>query len=233
MPEPEDIACHLEQFTGTARLFPLPSVVLFPHVVQPLHIFEPRYRRMLEDALAGDRLIAMAVLRAGWEADYEGRPPVYPAACLGWVATHHRLADGTYNLLLLGVQRVRLLNEQDHTHPYRVAAVELVDDRLPPDQGIEKQWKQRLRRALFRVLPALGQTDEQLDCLLGSGLSLSALTDMVGYLLELPVEQKLALLAEPRVVHRAKRVLGYLRRLERRCCAAEQARPYPPLFSPN
>ncbi len=233
MPEPEDLSCHLEQFTGTARLFPLPNLVLFPHVVQPLHIFEPRYRRMLEDALAGDRLIAMAVLRPGWEADYDARPPIYPAACLGWVATHYGLADGTYNLLLLGVQRVRLLGEQDQTRPYRVAAVELVEDRLPQDERIASQWKQRLRRALFRVLPALGQADEHLDSLLCSGLSLPALTDMVGYLLELPIEQKLALLAETDVVRRAKRVLGHLERLDRQGLAAERVQRYLPLFSPN
>ena len=68
---------------GVARLFPLPNLVLFPHVLQPLHIFEPRYCDLLEAALADDRLIAMAVLAPGWEKDYEGRPPVHPIACLG------------------------------------------------------------------------------------------------------------------------------------------------------
>ncbi len=233
MPEFDDLSCHLEQFTGTARLFPLPNVVLFPHVLQPLHIFEPRYRRMLEDTLADDRLIAMAVLRAGWEGDYEGRPAVYRMGCLGWVATHHRLDDGTYNLLLLGMRRVRLLGEQDPIRPYRVAQVELIDDRLPQDERIEAQWKQRLRTALFRVLPALGQAEEQFDCLLESGLSLGVLTDMVSYLLKLPIERKLALLAEPDVLRRAKRVLAHLERLDRQCARAEQAERYLPHFSPN
>jgi len=233
MPEFEDLSCDLEQFTGTARLFPLPDLVLFPNVIQPLHIFEARYRRMLEDALADDRLIAMAVLRAGWEEDYEGRPPLYPFGCLGWMATHHRLADGTYNLLLLGMRRVRLLGEQDPLHPYRVAEVELVEERLPAHQRIDLQWKQRLRTALFRVLPVLGQADEQLGYLLESGLSLAALTDMLGYLLELPIEAKHALLADPDVVRRARRVLAHLERLDRRCVKAEQAGLYPPRFSPN
>ena len=59
-------------------LFPLPNVVLFPNVFLPLHIFEPRYREMVADALASDRMIGMVLLRPGWEHDYEGRPPVYP-----------------------------------------------------------------------------------------------------------------------------------------------------------
>ena len=87
------------------RLFPLPNLVLYPHVMQPLHIFEDRYREMLEDALAGDQLIAMAVLEPGWEDDYESRPPVAQYACLGKVVAHHRLKDGRYNVLLMGVQR--------------------------------------------------------------------------------------------------------------------------------
>ena len=53
-------------FSGVARLFPLPNLVLYPHVMQPLHIFEERYREMLEDAIADDGLIAMALLEPGW-----------------------------------------------------------------------------------------------------------------------------------------------------------------------
>ena len=66
----------LSVFTGMARLFPLPNLVFFPQVVQPLHIFEPRYRQMTADALAGDRLMALVLPRSGWEADYAGSPAV-------------------------------------------------------------------------------------------------------------------------------------------------------------
>ena len=79
----DDLSFAPQEFSGKVRLFPLPNLVLFPHVMQPLHIFEPRYRFLLEDALATDRLIAMALLAPGWENDYEGRPPLYPMACLG------------------------------------------------------------------------------------------------------------------------------------------------------
>ncbi len=62
-------------------LFPLPNVVLFPNVFLPLHIFEPRYREMVADAVASDRMIGMVLLRPGWDRDYEGRPPIYPIGC--------------------------------------------------------------------------------------------------------------------------------------------------------
>ena len=96
---------------------------MYPHVMQPLHIFEGRYREMLEDSLATDRLIAMAVLEPGWETDYESRPPVAEYACLGKVVTHHRLADGRYNLLLMGVR--------PDSHRRRDAGAAFV----PPGQG--------------------------------------------------------------------------------------------------
>ena len=101
----------LSGFGGTARLFPLPNLVLFPHVVQPLHIFEPRYRELMADALAGDRLIALALLRPGWEEDYDQQPPIHPVICLGSIHKEERLPDGRYNLLLQGVSRARVLEE--------------------------------------------------------------------------------------------------------------------------
>jgi len=195
---------------------------------------------MLKDALAADRLITMAVLRPGWEADYEGRPPLYPCACLGQVVAYHPLPDGTYNLLLLGMRRVRLLDEQSPTRPYRVAQVELVEEHLPATAEVEVHWKRQMRSALFRVLPLLGQwneRDEQLEHLLETGLSLSALTDMLSYLLDLPIDEKHALLAEADVVCRARRVLGHLKRLDERiesqAVRPESVRCYHKQFHPN
>src|SRR5258707_15575916 len=86
-------------------LFPLPNVVLFPNVFLPLHIFEPRYREMVADALKGDRIIGMALLRAGYESNYEGRPPVYDIGCAGVITHAQRLADGRYDIVLRGPAR--------------------------------------------------------------------------------------------------------------------------------
>src|SRR4029453_2152934 len=78
----------------TIPIFPLPNVVLFPSVFLPLHIFEPRYREMVGEALAGDRIIGMALLRPGWEGDYEGRPPIYPVGCAGFITFSEQHSDG-------------------------------------------------------------------------------------------------------------------------------------------
>src|SRR5437868_525427 len=104
-------------------LFPLPNVVLFPGVFLPLHIFEQRYREMVADALESDRMIGMVLLRPGWERDYEGRPPIFPIGCSGVLTHNERLPDGRYNLVLRGIERFRIV-EEDHTRSYRRAVVE-------------------------------------------------------------------------------------------------------------
>jgi Lon protease-like protein len=108
-------------------IFPLPNVVLFPNVFLPLHIFEPRYREMLADALAADRMIGMVLLRPGWERDYEGRPPVYPIGCSGVVTHAERLPDGRSNIVLRGVERFRIVSEEA-SRSYRRAVVEPLRD---------------------------------------------------------------------------------------------------------
>src|SRR4249919_2047953 len=95
-------------------IFPLPNVVLFPGVFLPLHIFEPRYREMVADALAGDRVIGMVLLRPGYEHDYDGHPSVYSVGCSGVITHCERLTDGRYNLILRGLERFRILDE-DHS----------------------------------------------------------------------------------------------------------------------
>ena len=77
----------------TIPILPLPDAMLFPNVSRPLHIFEPRYRAMVADALKGDRIIGMVTLRPGYEADYEGRPPIYPIGCAGVIADVGELPD--------------------------------------------------------------------------------------------------------------------------------------------
>jgi Lon protease-like protein len=108
-------------------IFPLPNVVLFPSVFLPLHIFEPRYREMVADALKSDRLIGMVLLRPGWQGDYEGRPAVYPIGCSGVITHVEGLADGRYNIVLRGVERFRIVDEDDRLS-YRRAHIEPLPD---------------------------------------------------------------------------------------------------------
>jgi Lon protease-like protein len=222
-----------DTFSGMARLFPLPNLVLYPHVMQPLHIFEERYREMVEDALAGDKLIAMAVLEPGWEDEYDSRPPIAEHACLGKIVAHHRLSDGRYNLLLLGVQRVRIVRELAPKRSFRQARVELVEDCYDFDTGAErKRVQEELLSAFRKHLPCACQLPEQLEEMLSSHLPLGLLTDLAAYALPLETDVKQQLLAECRVSARAEILLSQVENLVV-AAAAKSRLKYPPTFSDN
>src|SRR5687768_9452869 len=133
-------------------LFPLPNVVLFPNVFLPLHIFEPRYRRMVADALEGDRIIGMVLLRPGWEADYEGRPPVYPIGCAGLITHAEPLADGRYNIVLRGLEKFRIVQEEA-ARSYRVAQVEALLEGLSDAERSSIRVERRRLEALLVPQP--------------------------------------------------------------------------------
>lgn len=209
--ECDDLLFHCEPFSGTARLFPLPNLVLFPHVLQPLHVFEPRYRVLVEEALASDRLIAMALLAPGWEADYEGRPPLYPAACLGRIGAYHRFEDGRYNLLVAGLQRIRLVRELEPAKPFREAEAVACQDVYDVQRAGQRPALQRcLLDAFHRLAPKLDGAEDPLGPLLSDDLSLGVLTDVVAYALELNVEAKQRWLEETDVDRRAESILKAL-----------------------
>lgn len=221
-------------FCGVARLFPLPNLVLYPHVMQPLHIFEERYREMLEDALADDRLIAMATLEPGWEDEYDSRPPIAEYACLGKVVAHHRLEDGRYNVLLLGVGRVRIVRELDPLRSFRQAKVELVEDCYDfPSADDAEQLQQTLVSAFRKHLPCACQLPEQLEDLLSRHLPLGLLTDLAAYALPLDLAIKQQLLAEERVSLRAETLLAQIERGLAGKPAAALEPGFPPPFSVN
>jgi uncharacterized protein len=231
----EDLTFAVEQFSGKARLFPLPNLVLFPHVMQPVHIFEPRYRDMLEDALAGDRLVAMALLAPGWERNYEGRPALYPVACLGRIAACCRLADGTYNVLLHGLLRARLLYEVETKHRFREARVEIYEDLYPPLE-VEQydRLHDRLRENFFRVLPFMLDAREQLDQLLDADVPLGMLSDIVSFMLDIDPLKKELLLAEADVYRRTELLLKYLQAaINEHSGGNREFISFPPPFSSN
>ena len=141
-------------------IFPLPEVVFFPDTVLPLHVFEPRYRQMIATCLAEDRWLGVVMLRAGWEKDYQGRPPVHDVAGAGEIIQAEMLADGRYNILLDGRTRVRILAEESGDgRLYRVAQVRRLEDRGPsPSDRTFAGRLQELRTAHARLLLALGQS---------------------------------------------------------------------------
>jgi Lon protease-like protein len=154
-------------------IFPLPGAVLLPGTLLPLHIFEPRYRRMLADALAGDRTIGMAMLQPGWERA-GATPPIFPVGGAGRIVAAEELEDGRSNIVLEGVFRYRVLDE-DPPAPYRVARAERIDAVPFSDPGAADRAA-REAEALFREislpmsLPPLPAEDLSLERL-GSELA--------------------------------------------------------------
>ena len=143
----------------TIPLFPLPNVVLFPNVFLPLHIFEPRYREMVADALAGDRIIGMVLLRPGHEEKYEGRPPVFHVGCAGVITHSEPLADGRYNIVIRGLERFRITGEDaGSAAAYRLAHVEGLPEAVPDaDQAELRRHRHRLEALLAVAMERTGK----------------------------------------------------------------------------
>jgi len=186
-------------------IFPLPNVVLFPNVFLPLHIFEPRYREMVADALATDRMIGMVLLRPGWERDYEGRPPIYPVGCSGVITHAERLADGRYNIVLRGVERFRILQE-DSSRSYRRAIVEAVaeSDVTPADRFEIRRCRAKLEMMLNRVVEKAG------DSRMPAAMSDEDLVNALAQHLDFEPLEKQALLERPGLRSRAASLVELL-----------------------
>jgi Lon protease-like protein len=127
----------------TIPIFPLEVTMIFPGVSRPLHIFEPRYRAMIADALKGDRIIGMATLRPGFEADYAGRPPIYDIGCAGVITDVEELPGGRFNIVLRGLVKFRVTGEDD-SRAYRLARVDALPE-VVHDADRAALHKQRLR----------------------------------------------------------------------------------------
>jgi Lon protease-like protein len=137
-------------------VFPLPNVVLFPEVMLPLHIFEPRYRQMVRDAEGKTPpLIGMALLRGNWQEQYEGRPEIYPICCAGEMVRLVPLPDGRFNILLKGLRECRI-KEELSGKLYREAVVEW----RPPGK---EPLRSELRTELVRLLDAYLQKNESVQ----------------------------------------------------------------------
>jgi Lon protease-like protein len=144
-------------------IFPLPDVVLFPHTMLPLHIFEPRYRQMVQDCLTGDRRLAMGLLKPGWEKDYYGRPPIHAIAGAGEIVQHEELPDGRFNILVRGTMRIGVTAELPPDRPYRVVRAKPLADRYPvADPGALSLRVDRLKVFLLRILAETNKGQSEL-----------------------------------------------------------------------
>ena len=187
-------------------IFPLQDVMLFPDASRPLHIFEPRYREMVADAIAGDRVIGMVMLRPGYEPDYDGNPPIYDIGCAGVISNVERLPDGRYNIVLSGLVKFRVTSE-DQSRPYRLAEVHAIPETLDDgDRDALRGHRPLLLELLSFVAPGQNPLPEELpDETLVNGLA--------QFLGMTPLD-RLDLLRQDGPLARAEALLGLLDRGE-------------------
>lgn len=230
-------------------MFPLDQVTLLPQQVLPLHIFEPRYRQMVEHALDGSGQIAMAVFDGpGWKANYHGRPPVRPAVCVAQIVQHEKLPDGRYNILLQGVCRAKIIEElaPDDTRQYRAVMLEPVGLGLPQDAGesIEgyegeeslgpsdensealAEVRDRIRDMLAEgPLTQMAASKPVLEYVRNDQLPTTAVLELVSFTIVSEPGLRYRLLAEPHAEVRAQMILTELEHLSGLIRRAQEQHP--------
>ena len=127
-------------------LFPLPNLVFFPRTYVPLHIFEPRYREMVQAAADSHRMVGMVLLKEGWEADYEGTPAIFAMGCVGRMINVQRLSDGRFNILLQGLCRFEIQNEVG-AESYRQGRI-VLKGASQPDAALSAEIRQELLKVV-------------------------------------------------------------------------------------
>lgn len=187
-------------------LFPLPNVVLFPRAYLPLHIFEQRYRAMVQDVLDDERPIGMVLLREGWQQASMQTPPIYATGCAGVIVHHERLADGRFNIVLRGTRAFRVRSEV-LARPYREADVDWLDDEEVPDSAASLLALRRRLDAL--LLPAIVSGGAQLP----PTLSDEELVNAICQHLDIDVVEKLALLEKRGALARGEALVARIERL--------------------
>ena len=209
---PLDADRVIRDFSGEVPLFPLPSLVLFPDTIAPLLIFEDRYRMLVKEALGGERLIAMALLKPGWETQYQGNPPIHPRVCVGSIVSHDKLEDGRYKMLLYGLFRADVVDETQSV-PYRKAKVEVREDAVAAATFTDLD--SRVHAALD-MLPGrrgrVGRIRKLATEVRGAGGGPGRLADAAAEAAELDTDERYRLLAESDVVRRFDLLISLLDR---------------------
>lgn len=209
-------------FGRAMPLFPLDHVTLLPQQVLPLHIFEPRYRQMVEHALDESGQIAMGVFEGEqWKQQYHGRPPVRPAVCVGQIVQHEKLPDGRYNLIVQGVCRGRIIEElpPDDERLYRRVRLEPVGVEDEPKGGLAEVRGELERAVAEGPLKAHRHADQLLEHIRNEEIPTPALLELATFVFVQPGiartggDLRYRLLAEPDPGVRARLILGELRHL--------------------
>ena len=223
---------ELKDFSGLAPLFPLPNLVLFPQALLPLHIFESRYRKMTADALDGERLIAMSLLRPGWDLLPSTRtPPIHNIVGLGKIIAHEKLDDGRYYLVLRGLARAKLLGEQQSGLPYRLGQLEICREIISDQPTFSRQDRAEELASLFgKLFPEIKLQKLFLHAV--SELPLGTVCDLLLGSLPLPSETSQQFQDELDVDVRSQKLLELLQNAVKGT-KTNQKQKFPPKFSEN
>ncbi len=223
----EDRAIRVD-FGKPMPLFPFPKVELLPQQVLPLHIFEPRYRQMIEDQLSAAGQFAVAVFEGDdWKENYHGRPALKPMVCIGQIVQHDKLADGRFNLLVQGICRARIIEESepDQVRLYRQAMLEPTGLDHIPGAPLDTV-RQRVESLLSGPeLKQMAVTDSLMQFVESDDVSTAAMLELVSFALITNEGLKYRLLAETDVMERAKLIVGELEHIQSLIRRAELQRP--------
>jgi Lon protease-like protein len=219
-------------------VFPLDQVTLLPQQVLPLHIFEPRYRQMVTDALDASGQIAMAVFDGrDWKQQYHGRPPIRPAVCIGHIAQHEKLADGRYNIILRGVCRARVIKElaPRDARLYREAMLEpigLEQDETPTLKALRVSIEHDLDAG---SLARLADGATLLEYVRDDDIPTAALLELISFTLVKDREKRYRLLEEGDADARAELVRREIAEINRmiRLALPQTGGEFPRGYSPN
>lgn len=214
-------------FGQPVPLFPLSQCVLLPNATVPLHVFEQRYKQMVNDVLDSHGLIAMALFEGNdWKCDYNGSPPIRPIVCVGYVVRHERLPNTRYNLLLQGLCRAAVKQEINHA-PYRSALLQPIEP-IPPMEIDLGDHRQRIESMLADPLLKQLASVSAIHNWLSAEIPTAALIDLAIMTVCCNVEQRYAMLAEPDTFARAVWLEGMLQDTRRTLATAERFRQESP-----
>ncbi len=182
---------RVETAASALKVFPLSSVVLFPGMAVPLHIFEARYRELVKDSLASNRVMAMSQPAAGAARESVARPTLNPICCAGVIAWHEELAGGRYNIIVRGVARARISEELPARKQYREVRAEILGD--PAFSGPEEE---QLRQTVFELGGLLPHSFGQTVLQNAASASGGSLADAMAAALVIDLERRQQLLSE-------------------------------------
>lgn len=198
--------CNLESFSGVIPIFPLSTVVFFPNTLLPLHIFEPRYKQMVNDVIDTEKIIGMALLKPGWGDDYYGNPEIFDTVGMGRIVSSEKYEDGRINIVLYGLKRVKVLDIVEDL-PYRLAQVDIIDDL---HGSREESFRAQIGELITRWNLLTHDTEKSHRIEINTGLPLDSLTDALATLIYSNVFDKQVLLEEQSVEKRAQTLIKEL-----------------------